>query len=324
MERWGHYNDKRESSGLQTEYARQGGATGEHAKLQGEHAKLQGELSKLQGEHAKLQGEHVKLSREHSRLHDEHSHLRDEHVKLKKDSAMLGDYYTKLHIHESKKATAALQETIEGLKLSCQSAESRASLAQQLSAERVQEMSVKSKTLEERCIGLGALAEQHRIAHARLDIEHRTLQARHSETVGAHQELQARSLAQQNSLAKDLKLLLVDCNNNNSKQLESKLGEVSKALRESQDRESKALGVIQNLKSMHKAQLEEKRAGHVEKIEKFEIPAKPDTSNRAVLLELKKASDALSFIKKGSSADTRAIREASGHLLGLQWRLLNK
>jgi len=75
---------------------------------------------------------------------------------------------------------------------------------------------------------------------------------------------------------------------------------------------------------MHKAQLEEKRAGHVERIEKFEIPAKPDTSNRAVLLELKKASDALSFIKKGSSADTRAIREASGHLLGLQWRLLNK
>ena len=243
-----------------------------------------------------------------------------------RDSTVLENYYNRLYAHESKQATAALQETIEGLKLSCQSAENRASLAMQLSAEKVQEMSVKSKTLEARCIGLGALAEQHRIAHARLDVEHRMLQAKHTETIGVQQELHARCLAQ-NSLTNDLNQLLVGCSGNNSKQLETKLGEVSKALQESQDRESKARGDIQALKSMHKAQLYERRAVQVENIENTDIPrrdAKLDTSDRAVLTELKKASDALSLLRNGSSTESKAIREASGHLLGLQWRLLNK
>jgi hypothetical protein len=91
----------------------------------------------------------------------------------------------------------ALADAAEGLRLTCQSAEGRVLLAQQLNADRLQELTVRNRTLTERCVSLGALAEQHRIAHARQETESKGLavalaqqEAKHHQLLDKHTELQ--------------------------------------------------------------------------------------------------------------------------------------
>ena len=75
---------------------------------------------------------------------------------------------------------------LEALKLSCKAAEDRLLLANQLHAERAQEFEAKHSTLQERCKTAAALAEQHRLAHARQGEVTRAVQAWLDALTGAH------------------------------------------------------------------------------------------------------------------------------------------
>ena len=82
------------------------------------------------------------------------------------------------------------------LELACKAATDRLLLANQLHAERAQEFEAKHSTLQERCKTAAALAEQHRLAHARQGEVTRAVQARldelqakHTTLLSSHQDL---------------------------------------------------------------------------------------------------------------------------------------
>ena len=93
--------------------------------------------------------------------------------------------------------TSSSQHTkLADLELACKAATDRLLLANQLHAERAQEFEAKHSTLQERCKTAAALAEQHRLAHARQGEVTRAVQARldelqakHTTLLSSHQDL---------------------------------------------------------------------------------------------------------------------------------------
>ena len=184
MERWIQYSTSSEQPARPQ-------AADAPSSLRAEQDALKLEHYTLKLEHNTLRSEHDTLRSEHNSLKQEHNSLKQEHSALKSDHAALQQRHK------------ALADTAEGLRLSCQSAEGRVLLAQQLNSDRMQELAAKTQILQERCVSLGALAEQHRIAHARQETHAKGLaealaqqEAKHGALMDRHSELQ-RSHAEQ-------------------------------------------------------------------------------------------------------------------------------